>query len=494
MSHAHHFLSRLDRVSYDQMELALSLYNDPGAVKFILSNARLPDGAERVGISLAHPEVGPFLVLTREGRFVTCLAKGMRCDNHPVITRERFDALHARASDHKARHEMQMRLAPDQRSSSRLLARIFTAADGLTREEFVAIGAMQPMLWGTLYDWTAETNAWLIATEKMLHGQTLMRARHLQLMRVYREQLWALRHLYLLLGIDAPRERLERLRDAFLATVRTPLSGDAPEHGLMIAPLAAAWYVGRCEDAYLPLLKHRWERETRQISLFQQSLDMLAIAARRPDLRREIRDTICLTGHDDPAVRELDYARTFVRKRFDDQFDLDHDLDLAATRYGASLLVEHYRHPVARQAGWASPYDVPLDVARPFLLNLRWNYFRHTHVEDEMVALMGSIARLDAEDFYYPAKWVGRFHEPWTDAEVWEHLRVWDRYFAPQPPLRVPAAPGRNAACPCGSGLKYKKCCDIIDRAANNQHGSFRADIERTCPTLLDVLRCNRAA
>jgi SEC-C motif-containing protein len=28
----------------------------------------------------------------------------------------------------------------------------------------------------------------------------------------------------------------------------------------------------------------------------------------------------------------------------------------------------------------------------------------------------------------------------------------------PQPAAR-PAAPGRNAQCPCGSGLKYKRCC-----------------------------------
>lgn len=24
---------------------------------------------------------------------------------------------------------------------------------------------------------------------------------------------------------------------------------------------------------------------------------------------------------------------------------------------------------------------------------------------------------------------------------------------------RMPAKPGRNAPCPCGSGLKYKRCC-----------------------------------
>ncbi len=31
-------------------------------------------------------------------------------------------------------------------------------------------------------------------------------------------------------------------------------------------------------------------------------------------------------------------------------------------------------------------------------------------------------------------------------------------------PLRVPRAPGRNEPCPCGSGLKFKKCCGAPER------------------------------
>ena len=40
-----------------------------------------------------------------------------------------------------------------------------------------------------------------------------------------------------------------------------------------------------------------------------------------------------------------------------------------------------------------------------------------------------------------------------------QDLRVWWLDHAPRPaPRRVLAAPGRNDPCPCGSGLKYKKC------------------------------------
>jgi uncharacterized protein YecA (UPF0149 family) len=28
-------------------------------------------------------------------------------------------------------------------------------------------------------------------------------------------------------------------------------------------------------------------------------------------------------------------------------------------------------------------------------------------------------------------------------------------------PIKVETKPGRNELCPCGSGLKYKKCCGL---------------------------------
>jgi hypothetical protein len=35
-------------------------------------------------------------------------------------------------------------------------------------------------------------------------------------------------------------------------------------------------------------------------------------------------------------------------------------------------------------------------------------------------------------------------------------------------PIRLPPQPGRNSACPCGSGLKFKRCCiaGLIPKAA----------------------------
>jgi uncharacterized protein YecA (UPF0149 family) len=35
-----------------------------------------------------------------------------------------------------------------------------------------------------------------------------------------------------------------------------------------------------------------------------------------------------------------------------------------------------------------------------------------------------------------------------------------------QPPLPTPNRTGRNDPCPCGSGLKYKRCCINAQRSS----------------------------
>jgi hypothetical protein len=89
VAHGHdvHFLERLERLSTPETELALSLYQDPVLIRALLEQLRLPEGAARVALSLGDGERGPFVVVARDGHFVTCLAEGMSPGDHPVIPR-----------------------------------------------------------------------------------------------------------------------------------------------------------------------------------------------------------------------------------------------------------------------------------------------------------------------------------------------------------------------------------------------------------------------
>lgn len=79
MAHGHdvHFLERLERLSTPETELALPLYQDPLLIRALLEQIRLPEGAARVALSLGDGPRGPFVVIARDGHFVTCLAEGM---------------------------------------------------------------------------------------------------------------------------------------------------------------------------------------------------------------------------------------------------------------------------------------------------------------------------------------------------------------------------------------------------------------------------------
>ncbi len=101
MAHAHHFLERLDRVTREQTEFALELYRDDAAVRYVLERANLADDVDRVALAIDDPKEGPFIIVTRDGRFVTCLARGMHQDR-PVIPRPRIDAA-ARQGGRQAR-------------------------------------------------------------------------------------------------------------------------------------------------------------------------------------------------------------------------------------------------------------------------------------------------------------------------------------------------------------------------------------------------------
>ena len=96
MAHDAHFLQRLDRVSHGHVEMALGLYRDHELVRHILESANVPEGAERVALALADGGKGPHVIVTREGRFVTCLGDGMKTGPHPVVSRARIDALAAK--------------------------------------------------------------------------------------------------------------------------------------------------------------------------------------------------------------------------------------------------------------------------------------------------------------------------------------------------------------------------------------------------------------
>jgi hypothetical protein len=94
-----HFLERLVRLPPREGALARALAADAGFVQYLWDAIRPCWHEVRIAISLAHTERGPYVIVDRAGRFITCLARGMHADPHRVVprrtlysVRERYDA------------------------------------------------------------------------------------------------------------------------------------------------------------------------------------------------------------------------------------------------------------------------------------------------------------------------------------------------------------------------------------------------------------------
>lgn len=96
MGHDIHFLERLERVNPDHQALALRLYREPAETRRVLdvicTDLGLSDARDRIAIALEDGGQGPYIIVTRSGRFVTCLAKGMKIDGMHTIPRALIDA------------------------------------------------------------------------------------------------------------------------------------------------------------------------------------------------------------------------------------------------------------------------------------------------------------------------------------------------------------------------------------------------------------------
>src|SRR5205823_2468253 len=106
-------------------QLALTLYRDPGLVRVLLAQIDFDEGVERAALALDDGGDGPFVIVTKEGRFVTCLARGMRPDpTQPVISRAKLDGIRGDFGAFREKFRTAEALDPGRRSS--LLGRLST--------------------------------------------------------------------------------------------------------------------------------------------------------------------------------------------------------------------------------------------------------------------------------------------------------------------------------------------------------------------------------
>ena len=102
---------------------------------------------------------------------------------------------------------------------------------------------------------------------------------------------------------------------------------------------------------------------------------------------------------------------------------------------------------------FATLEDVPRDIA----LLAAINDSQADSITPLVFYALPHVARVDQpEDLFIPEEHVPLLREPLTLERA---VRVLERHRVRIAPERRVEKPGRNEACSCGSGKKYKKCC-----------------------------------
>jgi len=453
MGHAHHFLSRLDRVDREETELALAFYRDPELLRAVITRARVPERAERVAVRLTSENDGPCVIVTRDARFVTCLGRGMFPGDVPVISRAQLDAIAANEQSLRARLRAASELLGDTDELRAIGVELLRAGDGLPRETMARLRATEPVLGPVLLPLLSEE---LFKTESLVRDASKVkypRGAELDLLRSVWERAWRIQHLAVAVAGDAARGALQKA-DAVAPFCRTFLGCTAAFNTLPMAA-RAVWAVARLGKVALPTLKQMYaEPRAHRQMVRVVALSLMGVGIRHASVRAEILKTLAPRHGAPPDSHDAATHRLAA--------DLFANVDRQRALWVMMAREKFVPHldRLAADGLIASPCvdAVPEEVALASNFVGECSLFEREGVLP-IVSLLSTLCRADGDALYLPEAWAGRFATTWATARSETLIERYRGMYAPAAPVTAPARPGRNEACACGSGKKYKRCC-----------------------------------
>ena len=466
MGHAAHFLTRIERLSAIQADLALTLYRDPVLVRYMLERVPLPEHADRVALALEHAN-SPHVIVTRTGAFVTCLAAGMTTGGTPVISRAQLDQL-----DEKFDFVREgLRRAERVQESRQLLHRMLSGGSALSREDFAALRSLMPLFGPAMFKVALENGRSLTQMLDDFRGKKYRRRKDeaTEALQAHWSRFWTLGHTLALGGSyvdDLPASQTE-LRAEY-TRVLAPLLRMALCTMIPSVAVRGAWVASRVGRALLPDCRDRIQEARTFSALLYGLVPLVAVALREPGLRPEAHELIERTlrrveGELDPTLRGvahvsskwvLEYCHRMLGGDFDDVY-------IAALRQSCAPLI------VLRSAGlpeghphrWDKPEDVPDELAFSAVAYAERSMLAPGSQRELTFLALPWIARANADDLYVPDQHIEVHGNTFRSELTLQALEHYERYYGIGRPSRTGAKPGRNEPCTCGSGKKYKRCC-----------------------------------
>jgi len=469
-----HFIERLERVSGRHIEMALGLYRDPDLVRFVLERSAAPE-TERVAISLDDPRTGPFVIVTREGHFVTCLGAGMAVKDMPIVTRERLTRLGNQHLELRERLAFLEVAIGDQSSVQKLARGLFDRAHRVSRETIMVGTMVAPLirqeLAGRLVGIGQRIDAFLRSAPRYLHRRDRLSSRDVELLETFWGDVWRLAHLTLLVH-SGERETLDVIFDPL-----DNVEGMGPAAllfaglGVPFWPVLARtlWAAARGGKRMLPSLKMLLGGSCALNPLgATTALALMALARAHPKYRAEIIKALRVGDGDTRylalTTRAYRSACVDLLTQASEPAALLRGSRLSTIRVGA-LLDGQQLEPDVLSAQVDEPVvHANLYRGRVLLTNDRVDLMAAPAATRALLfSGMPDLVTLEPEDFYWSESDVARYEPAWTPAHslaIIERVVATDALTLARPsPVVRSATPGRNEPCSCGSGKKYKRCC-----------------------------------
>lgn len=459
MGHDHHFLSRLDRVHAQHTELALSLYRDDELIRRILAMAEVPEAAERVAISLDDERRGPFIIVARNGHFVTCLGEGMGVKDAHTVTRARLDEISQYIGVLRERMHQAKLLTGGE--TELLLDSLGELGDAMSRERFRALLSLTEML-RPLADR-------LMEGLDLLYTARTFATRHNKSDDAALHELWRLAwfcaHMHLIIGSEWEPGSPDPLT-ALWPRARVALSWCAVQTGWLPMTIRGLRTIALAGSSVLDELRSLWELGQSKCEVLHALFSMIAIAARDRSTAGDIHSI--LLKPPGPRSPKADGWRVVHELLWDPIRRVIESPEEARARIvecGRTRVVRDGQHlPVGAVARYILPSQIPEQLA---LARIAATSCAVLDLMDggarAAVEVAACAGMTEPEDFYPDQDYLASLRPQWRPERTREMVRDICKSMGKRARSEATTPSQKpNEPCACGSGKKFKRCCGSV--------------------------------
>ena len=463
--HAVHFLERLKRADEGASRLALNLYHKPDALRFVLSWIKVPEGVSRVAVSLCPEDTGPYIVTERDGKFVTCLGQGMGIDGLYFVAHGRLTALLSRWGEIEEGLDYAKRLKSENLLSD-CIKRLETAGLSYSKEDFSQIAPLQPLLVHEMFSEIVEGSRRVTFASQVLSRKHTKKNVDDETAKLFWDEMFCVSHNIVLFGMNGTRglepilessEALDALWNALIAAMWMNTFHHASR---------VIWLLGRLEGKLRKKYEQAlWQPESEMewlLGLFGTAVSMMKRGEDVKATERLLeRLTQKITNYTPPIT---DWIAKYIELEFFKRlaFVLT-DREQALKKYCIPQMQEGLLKnlrilPDPSPYNFPEPKEVPPMLALSNTLSNASAFMNNSRALCSLVTVLPPLVGLEAEDIYPPNTLVDLLTPPW-DREYTQIILERESEMWKTPAAKSSKTAGRNDPCPCGSGVKYKKCC-----------------------------------